>query len=134
MCLCRFLTCPAWLQHSIFGTQHDTHRHTCHAHATCCLPRRCAPLQVVSKLAQLERALTDLGAHVSSKADDAAARELERRVAALARQADVTGEGMRTLTATAFKRLDEHASGLQRLTMVRLLASACTCPGLECSM
>lgn len=54
-----------------------------------------------------------------SKADDGAARDLERRLAAVARQQDVTGEGLRTLTATAFKRLDEHASGIQRLTMVR---------------
>ena len=57
---------------------------------------------------------------MATKADDAVTRDLDRRIAALARQQDVTGDGMRTLTSTVFKRIDEHASAIQRLTMVRI--------------
>lgn len=43
---------------------------------------------------------------------------MDRRVAGLSRQQDVTVESLRNLSATAFKRADEHASAIQRLTLV----------------
>lgn len=45
-------------------------------------------------------------------------REAERKLAALQRQADANAEGLRALTGGSFKRLDEHASAIQRLTLV----------------
>ncbi|KXZ43812.1 hypothetical protein GPECTOR_80g172 [Gonium pectorale] len=74
-------------------------------------------VSLLSKLAYLDRAMTELTASLGSKADDALLRELERRIANLARQTDVTGEGLRSLSASAFKRADEHASAIQRLTL-----------------
>ncbi|KAG2447417.1 hypothetical protein HYH02_007744 [Chlamydomonas schloesseri] len=72
---------------------------------------------LLSKLANLDRAIADITGALSSKADDSLARDLERRVASLTRQQDVTSEGLRSLSATAFKRADEHASQIQRLTL-----------------
>ncbi|PNW72516.1 hypothetical protein CHLRE_16g687406v5 [Chlamydomonas reinhardtii] len=72
---------------------------------------------LLSKLANLDRAIADISGALSIKADDSLARELERRVASLTRQQDVTSEGLRSLSATAFKRSDEHASQIQRLTL-----------------
>lgn len=53
------------------------------------------------------------------QADDGAMRELERKLASASRQVDASAEGLRTLTGGAFKRLDEHASAIQKLSMVR---------------
>ncbi|KAG2490275.1 hypothetical protein HYH03_011227 [Edaphochlamys debaryana] len=72
---------------------------------------------LVAKIAALDRAVQDLHGLASGKADDALARDLERRLASLSRQADVTAEGLRSLSSTAFKRADEHASAIQRLTL-----------------
>ncbi|EFJ40755.1 hypothetical protein VOLCADRAFT_108021 [Volvox carteri f. nagariensis] len=72
---------------------------------------------LLSKLAFLERTIADLTASLNNKTDDVLTREMERRVATLARQQDVTAEGLRNLSATAFKRADEHASAIQRLTI-----------------
>lgn len=55
---------------------------------------------------------------LNPQADDSLARDLERRVAALCRQQDITSEGLRSLSGTAMKRADEHASAIQRLTLV----------------
>ncbi|GFR52020.1 hypothetical protein Agub_g14444 [Astrephomene gubernaculifera] len=75
----------------------------------------CASL--LSKLASLDRAITDINTQLSAKTEEAQTRELERRIAAMARQQDVTSEGLRSLSSTAFKRSDEHASAIQRLTL-----------------
>lgn len=56
------------------------------------------------------------------QADDAALREVERKAAGTARQADANAEGLRTLTGGTFKRLDEHASAIQKLTLVSCVA------------
>jgi hypothetical protein len=53
------------------------------------------------------------------QADDALVRDLERRTASLGRQTDLAAEGLRALSASTHKRADEHASAIQRLTLVR---------------
>jgi hypothetical protein len=55
---------------------------------------------------------------VPQQADEGSVREVERRMAALQRQADHASEGVRALTQSTYKRVDEHASAIQRLTLV----------------
>lgn len=55
---------------------------------------------------------------MSSKADEGALREVERRVVGVARTAEHASEGVRGLTQSTYKRVDEHASAIQRLTLV----------------
>ena len=45
--------------------------------------------------------------------------EVERRLVGLQRQADASTEGIKALTNTTYKRVDEHASAIQKLTLVR---------------
>ncbi|KAG1671080.1 hypothetical protein FOA52_000752 [Chlamydomonas sp. UWO 241] len=46
-----------------------------------------------------------------------ALHELERRLAVVARASEGAGESVRSLTSTTFKRVDEHAAAIQRLTL-----------------
>eukprot|EP00798_Chlamydomonas_sp_ICE-L_P016295 gene16295-22483_t len=53
----------------------------------------------------------------SSSADESAVHELDRRLSSLQRQCDHNSEGVRTVTNNTYKRVDEHASAIQRLTL-----------------
>jgi hypothetical protein len=55
---------------------------------------------------------------VGSKADEGTLRDIERRLAGVARTAEHASEGVRALTQSTSQRVDEHASAIQRLTLV----------------
>ena len=77
----------------------------------------CSGGSLVQRLATAERGLQEVAAGLAGKVSEGAAQELERRLAAVQRQADHSSEGVRTLTNTTYKRVDEHASAIQRLTL-----------------
>ncbi|GLC44469.1 hypothetical protein PLESTM_001603300 [Pleodorina starrii] len=111
------------LAHKVGGLQHDVSavKDTVYGGVSCADTQSeqhsSVGTSLLSKLASLERTIADMTASIGSKADDTVTRDMERRVAALARQHDVTAEGLRNLSTTAFKRADEHASAIQRLTL-----------------
>ncbi len=75
-------------------------------------------LTLSARLAAAERAVLELGGQLGAKADDGALREVVRALGALQRQADHASEGVRTLTQTTYRRVDEHAGAIQKLTLV----------------
>ncbi|GIL67719.1 hypothetical protein Vafri_21046 [Volvox africanus] len=112
------------LSHKISGVQHDVssvkdtlYGGVASAGGNAVEQSTPAGASLLSKLTSLERTIADMTASLHSKTDDTVTREMERRVAALVRQQDVTAEGLRNLSATAFKRADDHASAIQRLTL-----------------
>ncbi|GLI68481.1 hypothetical protein VaNZ11_012907 [Volvox africanus] len=112
------------LSHKISGVQHDVSAVKDTLYGGVASPGGNAVEQpapagasLLSKLTSLERTIADMTASLHSKTDDTVTREMERRVAALVRQQDITAEGLKNLSATAFKRADDHASAIQRLTL-----------------
>ncbi|GAX79996.1 hypothetical protein CEUSTIGMA_g7436.t1 [Chlamydomonas eustigma] len=72
---------------------------------------------VVGRLETLERSAAEVNAALASKVSEADLMDLGRQVAALQRQSDASAEGIRVLTNTTYKRVDEHASAIQKLTL-----------------
>ena len=85
----------------------------------CCMP---LSAQLSGRLAALERQVGEVQPRLASKASEASLLELERRLAAVQRQADECVDGIKSLTNSTYKRVDEHASAIQRLTLVRARA------------
>ena len=73
---------------------------------------------MLGRLSSLERLAGDTSAQLSSRASGGDLMELERRLAGLQRQTDAASEGIKGLTSSTYKRVDEHASAIQRLTLV----------------
>ena len=81
-----------------------------------CLP---CLVQVLGQLSAIQQQLQEVASAASGKLDLAAAKGLELRLEAVERSAERSSEGVRQLTSSTYKRVDEHASAIQRLTLVR---------------
>ncbi|MEW5304185.1 MAG: hypothetical protein WDW36_006815 [Sanguina aurantia] len=68
-------------------------------------------------VSEVNQRLSELAAALSCKADEGGLRDAERRLAALTRQVEGNSEGVRCLSSSTYKRVDEHASAIQRLTL-----------------
>ena len=60
----------------------------------------------------------DAVAQLSSRVSEGDLMEVQRKVAALQRQGESASEAIRGLTTSTYKRVDEHASAIQKLTLV----------------
>jgi hypothetical protein len=67
----------------------------------------------------MQQQLQEVTSAAAGKLDLAAAQSLELRLEAVERTAERSSEGVRQLTSSTYKRVDEHASAIQRLTLVR---------------
>lgn len=75
--------------------------------------------QLLLHVSEVNQRLSELAAALSCKADEGGLRDAERRLAGLTRQVEGNSEGVRCLSSSTYKRVDEHASAIQRLTLVR---------------
>lgn len=64
-----------------------------------------------------------------SKVDESMVRDLGRALAIVQRQTEHASEGVRALTQSTYKRVDEHASAIQKLTIVSERESVCVGEG-----
>ena len=66
----------------------------------------------------MQQQLQDVTSAAAGKLDLAAAQSIELRLEAVERAAERSSEGVRQLTSSTYKRVDEHASAIQRLSLV----------------
>jgi hypothetical protein len=72
---------------------------------------------VMGKITGLEKHLTEMEAQLSARATSSELMESERKLALLQRQAEGLTEGLKNINAGTVRRIEEHASAIQRLTV-----------------
>ena len=75
------------------------------------------PSSVLGKISHLESHLSEIDVQLAARATSSDLVEAERKLALIQRQAEGLTEGLKNINASTVRRIEEHASSIQRLTL-----------------